>query len=247
MPDDEKKQILDKIKKLLSFDEDNATEGDLQAAAAAVKRLLAKYQLSMQDVKNHCDEVVYESEGIVEIGAEKKWGAIPQWYRYLAGQIALGFDCALVSTRRVHPDVLKWARNLSFVGLESDAQAAAFLFETVVRELTRLAEDGAENYILNKKGKQRYKKSFICGAADAIRIRLQREAEAIQSETGTNLVPIKKDRIEVWMKQKEVKKTNRKAVAIQEYAAQDGFIAGQTIPLIRGLEDEEEPTKTLAG
>jgi hypothetical protein len=235
--DNGRKKILDRIKKLLSFDEGNATQGDLQAAAAAVKRILTTHQITMAEVHSHCDEIGENSHGVVDVKTDREWSRLPGWYRYLAMALANGFECRSIVTVRWDDSKDCVIRYVSFLGMESDAKTAALLFDVLLRELGRLADEASDDYGYIGPERSRYRADFICGASDAIEARLVQAGQQVASETGTDLVPMKTSRIDDWAAKRNLGKTKRLEIHADVSALSDGYRAGTKIPLTRGLEE----------
>jgi len=153
-----KESIIKKAKKLTEINLDNATEGEVENAGLALKRLLHRHNLSMFDV----DSFQFH-EGATEKHYFTKYKNLPNWLMVLSTAIAEGFDCILLVGS--HGSGLNCKRTLSFIGTESDAAIAAYYFNFLLDRLPKLADEKGRLNWFEGKALQRYKDSFIKMAA----------------------------------------------------------------------------------
>lgn len=132
----DREAILRRARKLAAFNDANATPAEVANAARLLKKMLRKYQLSMEDV----------TAGLKAEGVEKREvysaGRIAWWRRHVIGEVADYFDCKVVNAVKPLPA----RREIVYVvGCFSDAQVAAYCcaalsnyLEVSVRGLPRL-------------------------------------------------------------------------------------------------------------
>lgn len=169
--------VLNKIRKLLALSKSsNAHEASLAAARAA--DLMLKYQISEASVSGS-EEQPEEEPGVHQFDTTGKKNRT-LWRGTLAGGIARAFGSKIY-----------WEGvSIKFVGRPSDLQACLYLYQLLVKEVDRLAEDGWEGEGVESGHNARsWKSAFRQGCAQTIRDRLveQRKStmSAVQAESPT--------------------------------------------------------------
>lgn len=125
----EQEAILTKIKKLLALaTSDNANEAAI--AAAKAQELLLEYNISDEDLENFNST---QHEKVIEVsmaGKNGQGGNRTAWYDILANTVAKANLCTLLIS----------GGNLIWIGKKTNIEVAQFIFENLVRDLTRIAD-----------------------------------------------------------------------------------------------------------
>lgn len=121
-------RIIDKIKKLLAVANNgasgNGVEHEQEIAMRQALALLAKHNLEMSDVADNLDK---EDREVIEIAEEFPC----PWRRVVAGAVAGLFFCKFFWTQVPNKQKYKF----SFVGLESNAEAAKSMTEWLLKSI----------------------------------------------------------------------------------------------------------------
>lgn len=212
---DKQTEILEKIRKLNAHAESAAeigNEAEAQAFAAKVQQLLTDYKLSVADISGNAraDEAV----NITYI-TWQDMGLTPRharvgWTERLATLCARTYYCEfLISTG--------FGRIGMLVGTETDRKVCSFMFITLGRFLTKLADREMDIYwkrvVIDAglkslpPGCNNFKAGFIAGFLDRLRERFDEEIRPkadLSAQAKTNaIVLVRKnalDKTRVWIK-----------------------------------------------
>lgn len=160
-----REKVIEKINKLLNMTiENNASEGEAIAASALVQKLLAKYHLSMADVRGES-----YTEEITQVTAKVDTGN--KWKYGLAGAVADGYACKCYFIG---------GESIVFYGYETDIIAARRVFTYLFNVGNRLARQ----YVKERKEKGEYDVSgianaFLSGFTDGIRGEFEKQCTAL--------------------------------------------------------------------
>ena len=130
MEDQVTEKVISRLKKMLALANNaGATEGERDAALQQSYKLLAKYNLTMQQVDSHNDTPQEQRQSL-----QATFPVYP-WARQIAGQVADLFFCKYYYIRL---GVGKQATHV-FIGKESNVATAQYMAEFVVRSVMREA------------------------------------------------------------------------------------------------------------
>ncbi|MDD2583068.1 MAG: DUF2786 domain-containing protein, partial [Desulfuromonadaceae bacterium] len=115
--------IIEKIRKLLAL-ANSSNEHEAALAAGHAQRLLSEHNLAMADIEaarkpDRADKV--------ETSVSK---SLPKWMRHLSAGVSSAFDCQAIH----HPATGR----MTFIGVGSDAQVAAYTFTFLDRTVRKL-------------------------------------------------------------------------------------------------------------
>lgn len=186
----DKKEALNKVKKLLALSKSDSEHEAAQAVSMA-HRILAKYNLCIEDLS----EVAQEDLTIVR---ENVMGArrMPRWRTDLVVGVSKALGCAALVSLRVRQTTL------IVVGTATDTQVAKETLLYLVGAINRLTKK-------NAKGKGRaFANGYRRGAVARIVSRLQEQVEINETElrkeateAGTALVLRKEEELNNYMDQ----------------------------------------------
>ena len=167
----EREAIIERVKALFECTTENGcTEAEAIAAALAAQRLIARYDVTDDELDERRD-----SEDIIEAKTAPVYTA---WSAYLASTVASAFRC--------RPTVWKMGRGsrrkrYSFIGYPTDAEAARLTFERLHEVGSRLAVEEVRRWRREYPGcslkgvKSSYYAGFVVGVADE----LERQTKAL--------------------------------------------------------------------
>jgi hypothetical protein len=227
----EKQTIIERVQKLLGLANDKgATDGEIAAAAAAAKRLLNAYQLTLADVQDVGDGGAALEEKEIQCG-----GQVLLWRQVLSAKIAAAFD-VMVLRRSVSR--LKAQYVLVFVGRVEDVEVTLYFYNYLERALRNRAADARLRLGGAASEAKQFNNDFICAAAKEIQRRLT--ALYCPTPAETALAVRKQDALKEWVKANGLKDApERKKFFKNLVAAAAGRICGREIALNRGLPARE--------
>lgn len=221
----DKKDIIEKIKKLLALSKSN-NEHEAALAAAHAQRLLSEHNLGMTDVE--AKKEVDSAAEKVETDSAK---TLPKWVWRLLGSIQQSFDCQVV-----HRGIGK----VVFIGVGADAQVASYTFAYLDKTIRRLAREymkslGERRELMCASDITLSRNSYYLGVVNTVRKTLLEQKEKTPVTPGA-LVPIKKALIEKAMGEMgEIKERRARKSFIDPDAYRQGQHDGQAITIHRGI------------
>uniref|UniRef100_C6E6T3 Uncharacterized protein n=1 Tax=Geobacter sp. (strain M21) TaxID=443144 RepID=C6E6T3_GEOSM len=178
MEDNKRKQIIEKIKKLLRLAK-SSNEHEAALAAAKAQELLATYNLNEEDFS---EREMPKEAGTAHTDTVKKPAG---WVYILAAAVAGAFDSQYFH----HP-----GQGLTvFVGVGIDHEVANFTFGYLYRSINKLAAkfmSKSQQRRLSTKGKRKSRLSFCLGATQVVALQLAMQKQ-VTPITTTALVPVK--------------------------------------------------------
>jgi len=169
--DTKRKEILDKIRKVLALASNNPSEEEGQTAMLLAQKLMAENNILASDI-NKSETVKREvSNDLVESTTRSPW-----WHQALAGIIADNFKCFIYINKR---KVIR-KTNIKFVGLKNDVQIAKEVYWYALNVL----EINSTKYVISNtiRGKsiKGMKNQYIYGFLDGLK---EKFAEQIKNNS----------------------------------------------------------------
>lgn len=217
MTENEREDILVKVKKLLSLSKKNSNENEAAAAAAKAQELLLRYNLEMSEVEGV--EVGKKDEPFItdyttshRAGNGASVNEV-RWKILLAFGVAKANLCSVVH--------MGGQRKLCWLGKKSNIEIAQYIFDTLCVDLEYIADKRWKDLLALRKlqiqhpdiplftdeslrwvnGKT-WKKSFYIGAVEVIRKRLTENLSSLRVDTNINaLVVVNDDKLKVFTKE----------------------------------------------
>jgi len=229
--------ILERIQKLLYMTvERGCAPSEAAHAAAKVQELLQKHSLSLFDVqaKTYGEAVCPEERDL-------PFARIPAWVWRLASAVARGSDCDYIVAETTVAG--KKINRLRFIGHKSDAQVAAYLYDTLSRRLWEMSAAEGRRHGRTGAPLAKFRWDFMSAAAQEINSRLHREREAFKLSTATAgaMVVVKSGAVQAWMEKAypDIKRVSRNGPAqLDDHAIQAGVQAGRSIDIRQGIEKD---------
>ncbi len=145
-------KVLDRIKKILSLSENNPSEEEAVTAAKMARTLLAKYDLSISDVKGRKDE---PEEAIVTKAANYN-KRVKTWEGYLANTMSEYVPVRSVILACKIPGKSNRRKNIQFIGHEADVRVAVEMYRYLRSTIKKMSR--------NRFTEKRLRKSYSMGA-----------------------------------------------------------------------------------
>lgn len=234
---DDRDKIAGRIRALLAKTVENGcTEDEAIAAAAMAAKLLAKYNMSLDETElrsNPFKRDTFQRED--EIG-ERLWK--------VADAIAKLTGSRYWRSRRGVVPV-----EITFFGFAHEVEISKYLLAICVRALTSGKKDVLRKYALYVASRRQQRViAFVDGMVDrlAVRILALREPEP----TGTGLVVLRNSLIDDALAAEKIKLENMRGRRSRDFddGYVDGMLAADKVSLHRGLDGErEEDRLRLAG
>lgn len=170
------KNIIDRIKKLLALAKGNTNAAEATAAALKAQKLIADYDVSKAEL--HEDE----PEEIVEITSGEIKGK--PWSKRLAHVIADNFRCQHFYNWSGHRSywtgrATKESETVTFVGYDTDAEAATVTFNRLFEIGNRLADAECRKARRERGTAHGVRNSFLLGFVEGIRKELEKQCVAL--------------------------------------------------------------------
>lgn len=166
MNENEKKDILEKVRKVLAKSKNNPSEAESQAAILKAQEILIKYGLSMEQIKglNNDDIEVYE----------KKSGLLKStwWHKSLALNISENFKCKCYLN----------GNELTFIGLSEDVEICCEIFQYAKENINYncnlfMQKKKHRLRIITKEKISNAKKSYITGYLYGLKEKLKKQVD----------------------------------------------------------------------
>ncbi len=162
-------KIIDRAKKFIAMMNNSAaSQSETTQAAAHLKKLLDKHNLTMGDVSQ--EDV---SKTIVKDIYDTGYKSVPYEQLSLAGNLARGYGCEMIQT----------GSSFAFVGPEASALVAKEMYIYISHQLYCLAGVNCIAQRIKGAAKRRYTRTFIIAAGQEIFDRLDSVTVSAETET----------------------------------------------------------------
>lgn len=163
--EDKIEKVIRKISKMLALSdlEHNPEEKEAISVSMAVQKLLAKYNLSLADIKGHRPEEEIE-QVIADVSISRKW-------KYgLADVVAENYACKCFYCG---------ADEIVFFGYKADILIARRVFIYLIKVGNRLANQYVKRYKEKNGESDNVYNSFVSGFIDGVRKELEKQCTAL--------------------------------------------------------------------
>jgi hypothetical protein len=218
----EHKDIIDKIRKLLSLSRSSNVH-EAAAATAKVMELLAKYNLKMESVTPEDNK-----PSAVKVHRKTRQ-KLENWAFALADSVSSVFDCYYYHKSRTGETV--------FVGIGANPEVCGWMYGYLYRMLLRLASAYLRadcRHLRSNASKKTARNSFLMGAVNTIYSRLKRHKKETPV-TSDALVPFSKDIIAAAMPEITSRPTPTGKIRMDSWGA--GVTAGAAVSLYTPIKN----------
>jgi hypothetical protein len=168
-------RLLEKIQKVLTLSREGI-EGEAQAAAAILQKMLTEHNLSIADL----EKKGAKAEAVSEKGHDLGKAAFT-WKLDLAEAVAEHFFCASIVDRR--------RKTVSFVGRPDNVDSLQMLYAWLIGQVQAIAREERTKHH-EQTGEHvdplRWQVNFGVGAVRRLRVRLEEEKQRHQDEMARN-------------------------------------------------------------
>lgn len=210
--------IQTKIQKVIALMQGAQTEGELQAATCMLQKLLAKYNLTMEEVAGTTDQEVKDFQ---VLQTEK-------WQSYLARAIALNMRCENYTEIRWDSDKGKYVKKTVFVGLPEDVKVVIMSYDICQRSARKLYRSWAQEYRkANYLGtiSTKLRKSWYLGFVHGIDSALEEQKNSTQELALALQTPTL---VEEHMESLNLRKSKSRGCRVNDTAYNAGFESGKS-------------------
>lgn len=231
-----KDRSIDKVIKLienlrLQTVDKGCSEGDVQAAALSIRKLLDQYSLTLEDVET---KIADRDEGIAFEPVDTKYRYCPGWMLETARVAAQCFDCRLIRGYSLNAEKGTPQRRFTFVGFRCNVVASIYFYEVMCRELPLIARCKGRELRYTGNDLTSFISSFMIAAVNRIWSRV--EASIPTDPDSQAIIMAKGDAIDnaidmqnIPVFKPEINMTNRNGAIL-------GWEEGSRFPITRPLE-----------
>lgn len=212
------KEVIEKVKKILALAENNPNENEALAAALKAQKMMAKFHIQEEDLR---DEV---TESTIDSIVAKHNGKTAKWRLSLALVIAANFRC------RVY---IQNGKDVCFMGYEKDAMICKEVFLSMYSIGEKLSNKLKRETRKSKGTATGVKNTFCCGFVDGIKSELEKQCTAL-----VLIVPKEvNEAFEAKMSNVKRKKVSLK-ISNDSEVYNKGFVSGKNSIQARAIENK---------
>lgn len=169
MSEKKRKKMIDKVRKLLALSNNNPNKNEAIDSALKAQEIMAQYEIQQYEVEDELaeEEIVTESSSPTQGTDGVK--------QTVASIIAVNFRCRMYIHRNFDRK-----KSYVFYGHESDTKIAVDVFNFVIENLYRLANEYIKMLRKNDCVTKGMKQSYINGFVDELRSKLGEQCTALK-------------------------------------------------------------------
>ena len=212
------KEVIEKVKKILALAENNPNENEALAAALKAQKMMAKFHIQEEDLR---DEV---TESTIDSIVAKHNGKTAKWRLSLALVIAANFRCRVY----IHN-----GKDVCFMGYKEDAMICKEVFLSMYSIGEKLSNKLKRETRKSKGTATGVKNTFCCGFVDGIKSELEKQCTAL-----VLIVPKEvNEAFEAKMSNVKRKKVSLK-ISNDSEVYNTGFVSGKNSIQARAIENK---------
>ena len=169
MNEKKRKKMIDKVRKLLALSNNNPNKNEAIDSALKAQEIMAQYEIQQCEVE---DEVTEEDIVTESSSPTQGTNGVKQT---VANIIAVNFRCRMYIGRSINKK-----KSYVFYGHESDTKIAVDVFNFVIENLYRLANEYIKMLRKNDCVTKGMKQSYINGFVDELRNKLGEQCTALK-------------------------------------------------------------------
>lgn len=241
-----KDKILEKLRKLMNLKESATAlgnEGEANAAAAGITRLLMQYNLSEDDIpeQEKLDNPVVAER--IPFKAKMNNGI---WFTHLVSVISEYNLCCALIVRAAHNVKLERSE-FEIVGRKKNVEVVLFLLSFLSNQFIWIGKQGYAQYKEDctfmygvlPKTPAAYLKSFLYGCVLGLIKKFEEAKQQLVNETNlTALMVTTKNEIDVFLSNEKIKTARNTKPSIDPLSAKRGFEVGKNIEIHKGIHTD---------
>ena len=244
--------ILNKLRKLMDLEASArqcGEEGEANAAAAGISRLLAEYDLTLQDIPDEIKPV--DPIGIERIEYQFKYRQY-RWYWDLLDVVAEHNSCSIIRTRD-YQERDRVDTYYQVIGRKKNREVVLYLISFLANKFIHI---GRSKYPAWKMKHIRetgtaapamgiFMKDFLSGCVIGVDEKFREEKKNLPQDKLNALVLANKTEIEEFMKDMNVKDARSRSSQMNERIVAEGYKTGKEVEIKQGLEQQGNKQKLL--
>lgn len=239
--------ILNKLRKLMDLQNsarECGEEGEANAAAAGISRLLAEYDLTLQDIPDEAKPI--DPVDIERIEYRFKYSQ-HRWYWNLLDVVAKHNNCTIIRTREFMGKSMQ-DKYYQVIGRKKNREVVLYLISFLVHrfihigrtrypqwKLKHIRETGTAAPAMGE-----FMKDFLTGCVVGLNEKLEQEKKKLPQEKMNALVLSNRTAIEDFMKDMNIKTSRSRSSEMDERILAEGYKEGLNININPGLEGKGE-------
>lgn len=239
-------KILEKLRKLMNLKESAkalGNEGEANAAAAGIARLLMEYNLSEEDVpeQEKLDNPVIAEE--IPYKVEMSNGV---WYDFLVSTVCEYNMCRSLIISR--PKNYRMVRDkFQIIGRKKNVEVVLYLISFLAHQFVIIGKRKYPNYRyeyvrkygITPKTLAMYMKSFLYGCVIGLNDKFSSMKQDLEETSNvTALVVASKAEIDEFLKNKKIGSARKSQAKIDGLCAKEGINVGRNIEIQKGIHAE---------
>ena len=244
--------ILNKLRKLMDLQisaKECGEMGEANAAAAGISRLLAEYDLTLQDIPE-------EQKNIDPIDIEKIEFTVTysqhKWYWFLLDTIATHNNCKIIRTRRGGSKRIEDCY-YQVIGRKKNREVVLYLISFLTNRFINIGQKRYPEWKLDyikKRGytpptKNVFMKDFLFGCVIGLNEKMEEEKRNLPQEKMNALVVSNQKDIEIFMMDMGVKTVKHRATENNGDVLGEGYKTGRNIDIHQGITQENRKNNLI--
>lgn len=238
-----KEKILEKLRKLMNLKESAVAlgnEGEANAAAAGITRLLMQYNLSENDIP---EQEKLDNPIVAERIPFKSEVCSGVWFTHLISVVSEYNLCRALIVRAVHNGKMRQSE-FEIVGRKKNVEVVLFLISFLSNQFVWIGKQGymqykrdcIKVYDILPKSPATYLKSFLYGCVLGLIKKFEGAKQQLENETNlTALMVTTKSEIDVYLSNEKIKSARKSQSSIDPLSASRGFKVGKNIEIYKGI------------
>jgi hypothetical protein len=238
-----REKIVEKLRKLMNLKESAqalGNEGEANAAAAGITRLLMEYNLTVDDIpdKDKIDNPIVSEE--INYRTEMENG---KWYFNLVNAICkYNMSTCLIVSNRINGRMKR--DKLQIIGRKKNVEVVLYLTSFLANQFVNYGRKGYSQYKhdciwklnIYPLTQNKYIKSFLYGCVCGLVSKLEETIKSLSNEFDLNaLVLATSNEIENFLNGEKIGKARFAQTSIDRFSAQMGEEVGYNIEITKGI------------
>lgn len=249
---DKLEHILNKLRKLMDLQNsarECGQEGEANAAAAGISRLLAEYDLTLQDIPSEVKP--QDPVDIERIEYQFKYTQ-HRWYWNLLDVVAKHNNCTIVCTRAFEKGK-QTDKYYSIIGRKKNREVSLYLISFLVHKFIHIGQRKYPEWkiqYIRQTGRMApsigsFMKDYLKGCVVGLNEKMEEQKKTLPEKKMTALVVTNGNAIAEFMKNMKVKQSRERSKDINGQALAEGYKTGKNVEIQQGLEQKNNQLNFL--
>lgn len=241
-------RILDKLRKLMDLQtsaRNIGNEGEANAAAAGISRLLKEYDLTLEDIP--AEARPQNPVDLVEIPYRFNYMKHP-WYWNMIETVAQFNGCKTFKTQKLTEG--RWRDCYELAGRRKNREVVLYLISFLGHKFLSIGREKYKSYKLDyliRTGRtsctaDTFMKNFLLGCVIGLHRKLEEEKQSMPVEKTTALAVVHDKEIDRFMQDQGVKvdTARSRTIGVDKETLAEGYVVGRNVEINRGLGGRQE-------